>query len=304
MKNNGYSTLITMGLCAFLSLTLNSPSFARTFSMPNQGDLIGEIEHATVYKGESLGDVGRRYDMGVYEMIEANPNLDPWVPTAGAKVIIPGKFILPSGPRTGIVLNLAEMRLYYYHPGKNLVSTHPIGIGKKGWSSPLGCSSIIGKTKDPSWTPPASIRAEHKRKGDILPAVVPAGPNNPLGPYALKLGFSGFLMHGSHRPSGIGVRSSHGCIRLFNEDIESLYHTVPVGTSIRIVHEPLKAGFRNGRLYLEAHESLTDAKYRGCDSEAALMKIIHRVSKNRDQVNWENVIHAARAARGYPVRID
>lgn len=303
MQTNNHIRLIAISLCMFLAFTPLS-SHAKTFSMPTQGDIIGEIEYATVYQGESLGDVGHRYDMGVYEMIEANPDLDPWIPTAGAQVIIPSKFILPTGPRNGIVLNLAEMRLYYYHPDKRHVTTFPVGIGKLHWSSPLGCSTVIGKTEKPSWTPPASIRAEHRRKGDILPAVVPPGPMNPLGQHALKLGFSGFLLHGSHRKSGIGVRSSHGCIRLFNEDIKTLYHLVPVGTPIRIIHEPLKAGWEHGHLYLESHESLRDAKYRGCTSEAALSRIINQALKGRHLVDWENVNFTARSARGYPIRVD
>ncbi len=290
-------------LCLFLSSIFSTFSYARTFEI-NNSDVVGEIEYGVVQEGESLGNVGRRYDMGVYEMIEANPGIDPWVPKVGSRVVIPAKFILPAGPRHGLVLNLAEMRLYYYHPDKRRVTTFPIGIGKKGWSSPLGYSTVIGKTKDPSWTPPASIRAEHRRKGDILPAVVPPGPENPLGRYALKLGFAGFLLHGSHRPGGIGVRSSHGCIRLFNPDIEALFHLVPVGTPIRIVHEPLKVGWHNGHLYLEAHESLTDAKYHGCNSTAVLTRLIERAVKNAQSVDWTSVTHAARKANGYPVRID
>jgi L,D-transpeptidase ErfK/SrfK len=304
MKNKTIVKCLPIALCVFLSCTLSTATYARTFEILGNGDIVGELEHGTVQNGESLGDVGRRYDMGVYEMLEANPGLDPWVPKPGSRVVIPAKFILPAGPRNGLVLNLAEMRLYYYHPNKRYVTTFPIGIGKKGWSSPLGYSTVIGKTKDPSWTPPASIRAEHRRKGDILPAVVPAGPENPLGRYALKLGFEGFLIHGSHRPGGIGVRSSHGCVRLFNEDIEALFHLVPVGTSIRIVHEPLKVGWQNGHLYLEAHESLSDAKYNGCNSSSVLTRLIQGAAQNAQYVDWKSVIHAARTPNGYPVRID
>jgi L,D-transpeptidase ErfK/SrfK len=302
MKKN----LVWIGLYTCLSLILSPSTHAETFALPEQGDLIGQIQHTRVYQGESLGDIGRRFDMGVYEMIEANPGLDPWVPPVGAQVIVPSQFILPAGPRVGIVLNLAEMRLYYYHPDKRRVSTYPVGIGKKNWSSPLGSSSIVGKTKDPSWNPPPSIRAEHRRKGDILPAVVPAGPNNPLGRYALRLGFAGFLLHGTKqsRIGGIGVRSSHGCVRLFNKDIETLYHSVPVGTPVRFIHEPLKVGFQGGHLYLEAHEPLSDAKYRGCNSEAVLTRLIQRAVKDANQVDWRNVTNAARSARGYPIRIN
>ncbi|WP_180343554.1 L,D-transpeptidase family protein, partial [Aeromonas caviae] len=147
--------------------------------------------------------------------------------------------------------------------------THPVGIGKKGqegWSTPLGQTVIIGKKKDPDWHPPASIRKEHLAKGDVLPDVVPGGADNPLGRYAFYLGFKGFLLHGANRPGGVGVRSSHGCVRLFPEDIESLYYSVPIGTSVRFIHEPYKAGWHNQKLYLEAHQPLTETKYTGSSS--------------------------------------
>ncbi len=287
-----------------------SPIFGLTFPLPDNGDIVGEIQTTTVGENESLGEIGRRFDVGVYEMIEANPNLDPWVPMVGAIVVIPTQFILPKVQRIGLVLNLAEMRLYYFHPDKSLVSTHPLGIGKKGWSTPLGLTSITAKKKDPAWYPPQSIRQEHLSKGDVLPPVVSGGPDNPLGRYALYLALSGlsgkgnFLIHGTNRPGGVGVRSSHGCIRLLPEDIESLYHLIPVGTQVRIIHEPYKVGWHNKHLYLEAHQPLTEAQYSGSTSISRLEKIIESTINSSHMVNWTSAKMFAKTANGYPVRID
>ena len=281
-----------------------APAFCLTFALPTNGDLVGDIHMVKVHRGESLGDIGRQYDVGVVEMIEANPDLDPWVPTAGATVVIPTQFILPPGPRVGIVMNLAELRLYFYHPDNRSVTTYPLGLGKKGWSTPLGLTKIIAKEKDPTWTPPASIRKEHLMKGEVLPAVVPPGPANPLGRYKFRLGFSGFLLHGTNRPGGIGVRSTHGCIRLFPEDIEVLYQLVPVGTPVRIIHEPFKVGQKNGRVYLEVHQPITEVHFEGSNSLENLNQVIANSLKEPHQVNWTSAKQAAMAANGYPVGID
>jgi L,D-transpeptidase ErfK/SrfK len=295
----------TISLLLFLGLFLSNSAQALTFSLSRGQDIVGHIQTTYVESGESLGDIGRTHDMGVYEMIEANPHLDPWVPTVGAEVIIPAQFILPPGPREGIVLNLAEMRLYFYHPNEPLVTTFPVGIGKKGWSTPLGQSVILGKQKDPAWVPPPSIRAEHANRGDILPAVVPAGPNNPLGQYAFRLGFPGFLLHGTNRPGGVGVRSSHGCVRLLPEDIKTLYHLVPVGTKIRIIHAPFKLGWKNHSLYLEVHQPLSEPKYQHTNSLSHLKRLLNdTLSGHFYHANWSHAEEVAEQSAGYPVKID
>lgn len=296
-------SLLKLLIGGLFCLASQAPA-ALTFPLPQDGDVVGQVQTTKVRRGESLGEIGRRYDVGVYEMIEANPSVDPWVPAARTVVIIPTQFILPRAPRTGIVLNLAEMRLYYYHPDRPLVTTHPVGIGKKGWSTPVGFTTIVSKKKDPSWVPPESVRREHRAKGDILPAVVPPGPDNPMGRYALYLGMESFRIHGTHRPGGIGVRGSHGCIRLYPEDIESLYYTVPVGTTVAIIHEPYKVGWHKNRLYLEAHGPLTEARHAGSDSTASLARAIEAVIQGSHVINWTSAQMAAKAQNGYPVRID
>lgn len=277
---------------------------ALTYDLPKDGDIVGEIRTVRARGGESLGDIGQEHDLGVYEMIEANPNLDPWYLPSGATVILPTQFILPPGPRKGIILNLAEMRLYYFPANKQTVTTYPVGIGKKGWTTPLINTTIIGKKVDPDWTPPLSIRKEHALKGDILPAVVKAGPDNPLGRHAFYLGIKGFLFHGTNRPTGVGLRTSHGCIRLFPKDIEALYEEVPVGTSFRVIHEPFKVGWSHGHLYLEAHQPLTEPQYVNSNSLSRLNKIISDAIVGSYILNWNSATQAARASLGYPVRID
>jgi len=291
-------------LVATLLYFISSSSFALTFALPQGGDVVGEVQMTTVRRGESLGEIGRRYDVGVYEMIEANPGVDPWLPRAGTVVVVPTQFILPSGPRQGIVLNLAEMRLYYYDPVKPLVTTFPVGIGKKNWSTPLANTTITTKAKEPSEVPPASIRAEHKAKGDILPAVVPPGPDNPLGRFALYLGLGSYRIHGTNKPGGIGVRGTHGCIRLYPEDIQTLFYMVPVGTSVRFIHEPYKVGWHRNRLYLEAHQPLTDGRYLGSDSADNLKRAIERAITGSHNVNWTSAQMEAKSQKGYPIRID
>lgn len=232
--------MTTLGLIILLGLQ-HSLSWALTYKIPNSGNIIGEYlktQGGSTDATDTLIELAQEFDVGVYEIVRANPRLSGKILKPSTSVIIPAQFTLPSGPRQGIVLNLADMRVFYYHPDGNTVSTYPVGIGRQGWSTPTGSTRIVSKKKHPAWHPPASIRREAARKGKILPLVVPAGPHNPLGQYALYLGFSGILMHGTNQPSSIGLRSSHGCIRLYPADIEELFSMAPVGTSVRVVYEP------------------------------------------------------------------
>lgn len=224
-----------------LGTLLASPVFGLTFIGPvnGNGNFLGKTNVHIVKQGESLLDIGHHYDIGVLELRKANPGLNNRRLKAGVHLKIPSRYQLPSGPRNGIVLNLAEMRVYYYHPDSNEISTYPVGVGKQGWSTPIGTSTIVRKVPNPTWTPPPSIVREAERRGKHLRPIGP-GPKNPLGHYAMYLGFPRILMHGTTAPSSIGLRSSHGCIRMFNKDIKELFHHVPVGTQVRIVYEPRK----------------------------------------------------------------
>ncbi|MGI9334586.1 MAG: L,D-transpeptidase family protein [Gammaproteobacteria bacterium] len=237
---------------------LAAPAGARTFWLPEEGsDVIGFVEETLVGPEDTLLDIARRYNVGYEEIRLANPALDPWLPGIDKPVVIPGRHVLPQAPRVGLVLNLAEMRVYYFpEPSageRSTVITHPVSIGRVDWKTPLGLTRISKKAHQPSWYPPESIRAEHAANDDPLPKVVPPGPDNPLGEHALRLAIPGYLIHGTNKPFGIGMRVSHGCVRMYPEDIAGLFDIVPVGTKVNIIDQPIKAGWDNGVLYLEAH---------------------------------------------------
>lgn len=236
-------------------------AWARTFVLtPTSGDLIGELRYLSARHEDTLVDLARVLDLGYNEIRGANPHVDAWLPGEGTKVTIPSLYILPPAPREGIVVNLAEMRLYYYpKPGVGIppsVVTHPVGIGRDDWPSPTGPSKIIQKIAQPAWYPPESIRREHAANGDPLPRVVPPGPDNPLGEYALRLDFGDYLLHGTNKAYGVGMQVSHGCIRLYPTAIESLFGQVPNGTRVELINQPYKAGIRDGLLYVEVHPPL------------------------------------------------
>jgi L,D-transpeptidase ErfK/SrfK len=242
---------------------LTSTVHATTFELADESTrVIGHNLVVFSHKEDTLLDIGRRFDLGYSEIVNANPNVDPWLPGEGQRVVIPNRFILPDAPKKGIIINLAEMRLYYYPKPlkgeKQKVITHPLGVGREGWTTPLGKAKITQKIKDPTWTPPASIHAEHIEKGDPLPKVVPAGPDNPLGAYAMRLSMPGYLIHGTNKPYGVGLRVSHGCMRLFPEDIEHLFSITPTDTPVEILYQPYKAALKDNLLYLEANETQDD----------------------------------------------
>jgi L,D-transpeptidase ErfK/SrfK len=223
--------------------------------------VVGEIHYTMVWHGDSLLDIARTFDIGYGQIIRANPRLNRWVPRVGAEVVVPAMYVLPRGERRGIVLNLAELRLYYYSPRSPTVHTFPVSVGDYDWRTPLGKTKVIAKQVDPPWYPPKNIRAEHFESGEDLPLMIPGGdPDNPLGHFALKLGIPGYLIHGTdqRRSYGIGMRISHGCIRLYPEDIETLYSLVSVGTPVVIVDQPIKAGWRDDQLFLEVHHPLDE----------------------------------------------
>lgn len=221
----------------FLLVLFSAPTYGLTYKISSNENTVGQPQTYIARSGDTLLSIGHHFDIGAREMAVANPRLRQYI-RAGAVVNIPSRFKLPTAARQGIILNLAEMRVYFFHPDGETVSTYPVGIGRQGWSTPMGATSITNKVRNPSWHPPASIRREAARRGKTLPLVVRPGPRNPLGRYAMHLGFKGILMHGTTSPYSIGLRSSHGCIRMFNKDIQELFGQVPVGTPVRIVYEP------------------------------------------------------------------
>ena len=295
-------------LFATFALTLIAaagPAAAAEFPLPLPGnDAVGDLVTVTTRYEDTLSDIARAHDLGFLEISEANPGVDPWLPGEGLELILPNQYLLPSGPRKGVVINLAELRLYYYPEGQNRVITHPLGIGREGWATPTGLASIIRKKAHPTWTPPDSIRQEHAEQGDPLPRVVPPGPDNPLGDYALYLSLPGYLLHGTNKPWGVGMRVSHGCIRLYPEDIERLYPRVPVATPVRIINQPYKLGWIDGRLYIEAHQPLSEQRLeRGADL-ALLGSALEQAGATPElEIDWQRLKNAIYAPLGYPVPV-
>jgi L,D-transpeptidase ErfK/SrfK len=243
-------------------------SQAETFTLPSSEDsVVGELQYTRSRADETLIDIAREFNLGYDQIVKANPAVNRWIPGEDRKIILPHRYILPSPARKGIVLNLAELRMYYYPPVKRgeagTVMTFPVSLGRMDWKTPLGATKVIRKDRDPAWHPPKSIREEHAREGDILPAVVPGGaPDNPLGRFAFRLGFPGYLIHGvdERKSYGIGMRVTHGCVRMYPEDIEQLFDLVPVNTPVQIVDEPIKVGWLGDQLFLEVHQPLEEGE--------------------------------------------
>jgi L,D-transpeptidase ErfK/SrfK len=279
---------------------------ATTFPIPNKNDsIVGEDQTVETVYEDTLYDLANKYSLGSEEIIRVNPGVDPWIPGAGKKIIIPGRHILPPGPREGIVVNLPEHRLYYYpkpnRDGSRDVITYPVSIGKMDWRTPLGLTHVIQKQKDPKWYPPESVRKEHAANGDPLPAVVPAGPDNPLGAYAMRLaaGNGTYLIHGTNNPIAVGLAVTHGCIRMYPDDVAALYPLIPVGTPVRLINEPVKVAWVDGELLLEAHPPV-DAEGQSfepnIDQFAELMRAA--VGNTTAAINWDYAHEVLQKADG------
>jgi L,D-transpeptidase ErfK/SrfK len=253
-------TLARLALC----LALAVPALhAETFILPPADvDVVGQLTYTEANRDNTLLDIARRYDIGQNEILLANPTVDRWLPADHSKVVIPSRYVLPKAERTGIVINLPEMRMYYFPKPKDgerpVLITHPISVGRMDWRTPLGKTRIVRKQIDPSWTPPASIKKEAQAEGRDLPDVIPGGADNPLGHYAMRLGIPGYLIHSTNKPYGVGMRVSHGCIRMYPEDIEGIFTDVPVGTQVQLVDQPIKLGWMADGLFLELHPPLEE----------------------------------------------
>jgi L,D-transpeptidase ErfK/SrfK len=276
---------------------------------PPDEQIVGRDLHVVVKPDDTLLDIARRYDVGLNEITAANPGVDPWLPPPGHQVLVPGRFVLPDAPREGIVVNLPEMRLYYYPPQRPgqpaQVITHPLSIGAEGKTLPLGITKIVEKMKDPTWYVPESIRQEHIADGRPVTATIPPGPDNPLGQYAMRLGWNAYLIHGTNHPFSIGMRVSHGCLRMYPEDIASLFSDVAVGTPVRVVDQPYKAGWYAGKLYLEAHMPLSDEDNDAPPSDltGAVTSILAAARQPLDDNAWRRVKRIAGEHRGIPTPV-
>lgn len=224
--------------------------------------VIGALQIVFTEADDTFPDLAREYGLGYDELVAANPGIDPWIPAPGTPVLLPTQYVLPATPRRGIVLNIAAKRLFYFPEAAEgepqPVLTYPIGIGRVGWETPVGRASVIDKARDPHWYVPLSVREEHAAEGDPLPSVVPPGPDNPLGRHVLRLDMPGYLIHGTNQPYGVGMRVSHGCVRLYPENIDTLYSMVARGTPVTIVNQPYLIGMHGDQVFFESHRPLED----------------------------------------------
>ncbi len=293
---------------SFAALLLAGQAAALELPLPPEGeDVVGQIQVIKAKYEDTFAALGETHDLGYLELVAANPGVDPWLPGEGTDIILPTRHILPPGPREGIVINLPEYRLYYYPKGENVVHTFPLGIGREGWGSPVGNTRITTMISNPAWYPPQSIRDEHAADGDPLPKVVPPGPDNPLGPYKMNLALPGYLIHGSNKKFGIGMRVSHGCFRMLNHNVLELAGLVKVGTSVRIIDEPYKFGISQGTIYLEAHTPLQDEDIHMTlmDKHAVVVNTLLKRDESAGvlRLDWEMVREIIAGEDGLPIRI-
>jgi L,D-transpeptidase ErfK/SrfK len=314
-----------MPIAVILGLAFCVPAVADEFILAESDDVIGAVGVVRSVYDDTLLDIGRRYNLGYEEMRRANPGVDVWLPGDGTEVTLPTRFVLPRAPRRGLVINIAEYRMYYFtdQDGQLIVATFPISIGRMDWGTPLGPSSIVTKVRKPAWYPPASIREEWAAEGRELGTIVPAGPDNPLGEYAMRLSIPGYLIHGTNRPAGVGMRVTHGCIRMYPEDIEWLFPKIPVKTTVEIVNQPFKLGWFGDQLLLEVHSPLAKnarpepepgqnpepLEEPGPEAEeeptlTSITELYVQVTRDKPaEVDWDLVRKVFRDQRGVPVVI-
>lgn len=285
---------------------LSTVAVSSEYALSPDSDIVGEIQVIRAAHEDTFVRLARQFNVGIEELRRSNPGVDAWLPGEGTEIVIPTRFVLPDAPRRGIVINIPEYRLYYFPDGDTgpdgsagRVITHPIGIGREGWGTPYGATSVVRKKHLPTWTPPDSVRAEHAARGDILPPVVAAGPDNPLGEHALYLGFPSYLIHGTNEPRGVGMRVSHGCIRMFPEDIASLFQTVEPGVPVRIVNQPYKLGWGEGGLFLEAHQPLVEESEEWTATELTRL-YVGATGERSVQVRWNQAEAVMAASSGMP----
>lgn len=288
------------------------PAFAVEYPLREDGGgLFGEVQRIRTRYEDTLIQLARRYSLGYEELVRVNKGVDPWLPGAGTEVLIPGQRLLPPGPREGIVVNLPENRLYYFpkpEMGKTpIVMTFPVSVGRMDWRTPLGITRVVRKQKDPPWYPPESVRKERVRRGDPpLPTVVPPGPDNPLGTRAMRLDIPGgaYLIHGTNNPDAVGMAVTHGCLRMYPEDIERLFDVTPVGTRVALINEPVKISRFGGEVWLEVHPPVDDkGQAVAVDVESFETRLNELLGASETLIDWDTALRALREANGMPVLI-
>lgn len=265
-----------------------------------------QITYRAKYE-DTFVHLARDYNLGFVELRAANPGIDPWIPGENTKLILPTRHILPDVKKEGVVINLPEMRVYAFVNGSEEPFSYPLGVGREGLETPMGKTKVVAKAANPSWRPTMRMRKEDPS----LPEVVEPGPDNPLGSHALYLGWPQYAIHGTNRPFGIGRRVSSGCIRLYPEAIKKFYNAVAVGTKVQVVDQPIKLGWIQKQLYIEAHPDMDQAvemeefgvvkEYKLRDQDMA--QILKIAGKHQNRIDWAKVRKAVKERKGYPIRI-
>lgn len=285
-------------------MSLATSAAALTYDLPPPGEnVVGHPQCVQTRIGDNFSILGRRYDVAYFHLIEANPGINPEKIPTGTVIVIPTQVVLPPVPRKGIVISLSELRLYYFSPNGRTVDIYPIGIGRQGWITPLGVTHVIEKTENPVWIVPDSIKKDRLKDGVKLPNSVPPGPENPLGAYRMRLAIRNqtFLIHGTNDFTGVGRRSSSGCVRMLPEDVESLFRRVSVGTEVNIISGAYKAGWQEGKLYLEAHIPLQEQKPNGEADLPAMKRVIEAaINSSAGTVYWQAAKRVAEQQNGVP----
>jgi L,D-transpeptidase ErfK/SrfK len=277
---------------------------------PDGVAVIGKDEHIKSIYEDTLLEIAQRYSLGYEEIIRANPGVDMWLPGEGTEILLPGRRILPPGPHEGIVINLPEHRLYYYPKPKKgkppVVITYPVSIGRMDWHSPLGQTYVMAKERNPSWYPTASVRKEHAANGDPLPAVVPPGPDNPLGKFKMRLavGDGTYEIHGTNNPMAVGMAVTHGCIRMYPEDVAALFPIVPIGTKVWLLNNPVKVTYVDGELLIEAHPPV-DSEGQSVEPNLEMLsrQLEHLLANKTVAINWDIAREVLQAANGMPTLV-
>jgi L,D-transpeptidase ErfK/SrfK len=301
MKRLALAMASAIAMCATVAQATQYP-----LSSPD-ALMFGDVESITAFGEDTLPDLARRYSLGYEEIQRANPSVDLWLPGEGTPILIPNQRLLPQGAREGIVVNLPEHRLYYFPKAKKgetpQVITFPVSIGKMDWNTPLGKTRVVDKRKNPTWSPPESVRKEHAERGDPLPKVVKSGPDNPLGLYAMRLGITpgAYLIHGTNNPIAVGMAITHGCIRMYPEDIEALFPLVPVNTPVWLINEPVKVARVNGQVWLEVHPPVdAEGQQAEVDIEGFYALANAALGQTPTAIHWDFVLETLKKADGMP----
>ncbi len=306
-RRSGLQALVVATLVTAFGASVPVP--AAVFELRDDGGgIFGNVEMIRTSYEDTLIEIARRYSLGYEELTRVNAGIDPWLPGEGTEVLIPGQRVLPPGPRQGIVVNLPEHRLYFYPKprkgAKPQVMTFPVSVGKMDWRTPMGVTRIVDKRKNPAWYPPESVRKEHAARGEpALPKVVGPGPDNPLGAYAMRLAIPGgsYLIHGTNNPDAVGMAVTHGCLRMYPEDVERLFLAVSVGTPVALINEPIKISRVDGEVWLEVHPPV-DAQGQAVEPnvEEFEKRLDALLGPTQTAIHWERALQALREASGIP----